>query len=84
MLRVLKWPILYPIFPRLILIAFTFCQPPLVSRLLTYLQEPPESQNANVGYGLIGAYGVVYFGMAVSPVSTYLYHDPKSINAIYT
>ncbi|KAF2834051.1 hypothetical protein CC86DRAFT_451542 [Ophiobolus disseminans] len=66
LLRELKWDLLTPVVPRLILIAFTFCQPLLLQRFLSYLQDPVERQNANIGYGLIGAYFLVYFGMAVS------------------
>ena len=64
-MKLLKWPLLVPVFPRLALITFTFCQPLLLKRLLNYLSDPIERQNANIGYGLIGAYGAVYFGMAV-------------------
>jgi ATP-binding cassette, subfamily C (CFTR/MRP), member 1 len=65
-LRTLKWPILVPVIPRLILIGFTLCQPLLVKRFLDYLRDSAKEQDANIGYGLIGAYGLVYFGMAVS------------------
>jgi ATP-binding cassette, subfamily C (CFTR/MRP), member 1 len=68
-MRVLKWPVLLPIVARLVLIAFTFCQPFLLNRFLDYLQDPVERQNPNIGYGLIGAYAIVYFGMAVSTLS---------------
>jgi ATP-binding cassette subfamily C (CFTR/MRP) protein 1 len=50
--------------PRLILVAFTICQPLLISRFLSYLKDPSEP--VNIGYGLIGAYGLVYTGMAIS------------------
>ena len=62
-LQTLKWPLLIPILPRLVLMAFTYCQPLLVTRFLDYLQSDDDS---NVGRGLIGAYVVVYFGIAVS------------------
>jgi hypothetical protein len=62
---VLKWPILLPVIPKLALIRFTFCQPFLVNRFLNYLQDPAEDSTPNVGYALIGAYGLVYSGMAV-------------------
>lgn len=65
-LKTLRWPILVPVIPRLILIGFTLCQPLLVNRFLDYLQDSERGQDANIGYGLIGAYGLVYFGMAVS------------------
>ncbi|KAH8681362.1 multidrug resistance-like protein [Xylariales sp. PMI_506] len=62
--KTLKWPILAAVPPRLILVAFTICQPFLLNRFLLYLQNPLES--INIGYGLIGAYGIVYIGMAIS------------------
>lgn len=60
----LIWQTLSPILPRLALVAFTFCQPLLINRFLGFLQSPEES--INTGYGLIGAYAVVYLGLAVS------------------
>ncbi|KAH8908368.1 multidrug resistance-like protein [Coniochaeta sp. PMI_546] len=63
-LKTLKWPLLYGVFPRVLLLVFTICQPLVLGRFLTFLQEP--SQNVSVGYGLIGAYGVVYLGIALS------------------
>ena len=62
----LKWPILAPVIPKLVNLAFTFAQPLLLQRFLSYLQNPQDRANANTGYGLIGAYFLVYFGMAVS------------------
>lgn len=59
----LKWQILAPILPKLAQIAFTLCQPLLLRRLLKYLAD--DEQNPNIGYCLIGAYGVVYVGIAV-------------------
>jgi hypothetical protein len=65
-MSVLKWQILLPVFPRLVLIAFTICQPFLVNSLLAFLQQTDQQQTVKNGYGLIGAYGLVYIGMAVS------------------
>ncbi|KAI9736588.1 MAG: hypothetical protein M1818_006099 [Claussenomyces sp. TS43310] len=64
MVRLLKWPILSVIIPRLVLVAFTICQPLLLKTFLNFLQNPQQSQS--IGYGLIGAYGLVYLGMALS------------------
>jgi ATP-binding cassette subfamily C (CFTR/MRP) protein 1 len=61
--KLFKWEILVPIFPRLCLVLFTICQPLLINRYLEFLQDPTESMS--IGYGLLGAYGVVYFGLAV-------------------
>lgn len=64
----LKWPILIPVIPRLALLALTFCQPLLLRRLLDYLNNS-DVEAENIGYGLIGAYFVVYVGLAVSALA---------------
>ncbi|KAI4723833.1 multidrug resistance-like protein [Aureobasidium sp. EXF-10728] len=61
----LKWPILVSIIPRLALLALTFCQPLLLRRLLDYLNDS-DVEARNIGYGLIGAYLVVYVGLATT------------------
>ncbi|ORY11757.1 hypothetical protein BCR34DRAFT_455438, partial [Clohesyomyces aquaticus] len=65
-LRKLKWPFLAAVAPRACLIAFNFCQPFLINRAISYSQQPREAQTANIGYGLIGAYVLVYVGIAIS------------------
>jgi ATP-binding cassette, subfamily C (CFTR/MRP), member 1 len=62
-----KWHLLVPVLPRLILIAATFCQPLLINRFLSFLQHPDQSNN--IGYGLVVAYGLVYFTIAVRRTS---------------
>ncbi|KAK4222045.1 ABC transporter [Podospora fimiseda] len=64
--RLLWWPILIPILPRLALLAFTMCQPLMLQRLLNYLSDPAQLENRNIGYGLVGAAVIIYIGMAVS------------------
>ena len=61
----LKWPILAVVPPRLCLMAFNFCQPFLINRAVTFSQQSTSAQTANIGYGLIGAYVLVYVGIAV-------------------
>lgn len=46
--------------------AFNFCQPFLINRAVTYAEQSPSAQTMNIGYGLIGAYVLVYVGIAVS------------------
>ncbi|KAF2218923.1 P-loop containing nucleoside triphosphate hydrolase protein [Elsinoe ampelina] len=70
--KLFKSSLLLPIIPRLVQIAFTLGQPFLLRRLLSFLVERPDEQDVRVGYGLIGAYGFVYFGMAVS--TTFYWH----------
>ncbi|KAF2155055.1 ABC transporter [Myriangium duriaei CBS 260.36] len=79
--RALKWQLLFPIVPRLALLAFTFCQPLLLRRLLRYLQDPVEVSDRRTGYGLIGAYFLVYSGMALSS-SVYWQATFKSISML--
>jgi ATP-binding cassette subfamily C (CFTR/MRP) protein 1 len=62
----LKWYSVLPILPRLAQVAFTLCQPLLLRRLLSYLANRGDKESFNIGYGLIGAYAVVYISMAVS------------------
>uniref|UniRef100_A0A093V8Q9 Multidrug resistance-associated protein 1 n=1 Tax=Talaromyces marneffei PM1 TaxID=1077442 RepID=A0A093V8Q9_TALMA len=63
LMTALRWDLLSPIVPRLILIAFTIGQPLCLRRFLDYLQG--DERNVNVGYGMIGAYFLIYFGIAV-------------------
>ncbi|KAL6167369.1 hypothetical protein ACJQWK_06803 [Exserohilum turcicum] len=62
----LKWSILAVVPPRLCLIGFNFCQPFLINRAVKYSQEAQSPQSKNIGYGLIGAYILVFVGIAVS------------------
>lgn len=69
-LRRLKFPILAVVLPRACLIAFNFCQPFLINRAVSYSEEAETAQTRNVGYGLIGAYIIVYVGIAVRDPTT--------------
>lgn len=62
----LKWDILYAIPPRLAYTGLQFCQPFLVSQAVTLAQEPITTETTNTGYGMIGAYFVVYVGIAIT------------------
>lgn len=64
-LNTLKWPILSIVFPRLVFAAFTFCQPLLISATLEWAETDGESDDMSRGYGLIGAWFLVYVGIAV-------------------
>lgn len=65
----LKWPILAVIPPRLCLIGFNFCQPFLINLAVTFSQQGVTDQTNKIGYGLIGAYVLVFVGIAVSGIS---------------
>lgn len=62
----LKWAILSPVLARLILIAFTISQPMMLRTLLDHLQKPEAETSKRVGHGLIGAYALVYLGLALT------------------
>ncbi|KAF4342275.1 multidrug resistance [Fusarium beomiforme] len=65
-LRTLKWPALSIVFPRLCFIGFTFCQPFLISATLTWAENDSNSDDMSQGYGLIGAWFLVFMGLAVT------------------
>lgn len=52
------------IFPRVAQIGFFFAQPYIVGTFTTFISAEGSSQNE--GYGLIGAFALVYVGIAVS------------------
>ena len=60
----LRWPLLSAAVPRLVLIAFTICQALAVNEFLQFLDD--LSRPVAYGYGLLGAYGLVYLGIAIS------------------
>lgn len=55
------------VFPRLCLVGFNYAQPFLISSAIAYVSKPVAAQNKNDGYGLIGAAGIIYIGIAVCP-----------------
>lgn len=60
----LKWHLLSAFPPRLALIGFQFCQVFLLNRAIAFSQQPANANTTNEGYGLIGAYFIVYCGIA--------------------
>lgn len=51
---------------RLCLIAFTFCQPFLITATIRFMQRPRTPESARYGQALVGAYLLTYLGLAVS------------------
>jgi ATP-binding cassette, subfamily C (CFTR/MRP), member 1 len=64
-LNTLKWPLLAVVTPRACLIALSFSQPFLINRAIKLSEEPITKDTTHIGYGMIGAYILVYTGMAV-------------------
>lgn len=64
--KTLTGPFLLPVAPRLAFLGFKFCQPLLINTTLKYLSEDQESRRENIGYGLIGAAGLVFSAIAIS------------------
>ncbi|KAG8664561.1 uncharacterized protein FPOAC1_013342 [Fusarium poae] len=56
----LKRPLLVIVFPRLCFIGFTFCQPFLISATLRWAERDSNSDDMSQGYGLIGAWFLVF------------------------
>ncbi|RAK74447.1 putative multidrug resistance protein [Aspergillus fijiensis CBS 313.89] len=62
----LKWPLLLTVFPRLCLIGFTYAQPFLITRVISYVSDADSTRDKSDGYGLIAATGLIYLGIALS------------------
>jgi hypothetical protein len=67
-IQVLKWELLSITPPRLAMIALSISQPFLVSHALRFLTMPSSEATMNLGYGLIGAFALVFVGSAVSDI----------------
>lgn len=65
-MKTFKWQICAAVPYRAFLVALNFCQPLLLHRSLSFTVEPVTSTTNNVGYGLVGAYVLVYIGLGVS------------------
>ncbi|KAJ5720496.1 uncharacterized protein N7483_008430 [Penicillium malachiteum] len=64
--RAYLWPALSGVIPRLMLCGFTFCQPFLITSTVDYFSRDAESMPKEYGQALIGAFLIVYMGMAIS------------------
>lgn len=61
----LLWPFLASAIPRLILMGFRYSQPFLLHRTVEFVQEQASRETRSIGWGLVGAYAIVYVGLAV-------------------
>ncbi|KAL2817069.1 hypothetical protein BDW59DRAFT_175603 [Aspergillus cavernicola] len=61
-----RWTLLFAAIPRLFMIGFTFAQPFLISSAISLAASTSTDEYDSYGYGLIGAYAIVYTGIAIS------------------
>ncbi|KXH67726.1 ABC transporter [Colletotrichum salicis] len=65
-LRAFAGPLSAAILPKLFQIAFNYAQPFLIDEAIRLASQPQQQPYNNRGFGLIGAYVIVYTGIAVS------------------
>lgn len=61
----LMWPFFISAIPRIMLMGFKYSQPFLLRRTVGYVQEQANKKTNDIGWGLVGAYAIVYVGIAV-------------------
>ncbi|KAJ6125118.1 hypothetical protein N7471_012435 [Penicillium samsonianum] len=61
-----RWAIASAILPRLCLTGFTFAQPFLLTRVVSFVSEANAPLSQNYGYGLIVATMIIYLGLAIT------------------
>ncbi|KAK4238509.1 hypothetical protein C8A03DRAFT_43740 [Achaetomium macrosporum] len=79
--RILSWPVLQSIPPRACLIALNFCQPFLINHAITLSEAAISDRTTQVGYGLVGAYLLVYVGIALA-MGQYQHRTYRSITML--
>jgi hypothetical protein len=65
-IRAFLWNWISAIIPRLVMCGFIFTQPFLISATIDYMASPTTAKTEKYGQALVGAYIVVYLGLAVS------------------
>ncbi|KAE8441372.1 hypothetical protein EG329_005475 [Mollisiaceae sp. DMI_Dod_QoI] len=65
LIKGIKWPVATAILPRLALTALRFSQPLLLKRIVEFVGQPDSDAKMSIGYGLIGATALVYFGNGI-------------------
>lgn len=73
--RPLGAAVLLPVFPRLCLLGFTFCQPFFIQRLLSFLSSH-EGGSSSTASGLVAVAVFTYSGIAIS-TSLYWYYQER-------
>ncbi|PWY81946.1 P-loop containing nucleoside triphosphate hydrolase protein [Aspergillus heteromorphus CBS 117.55] len=79
--KAFKWQISAGIPPRVMLAALNICQPLLLERSLSFTESAVNKDTDNIGYGLIGAYILVYIGLAVT-MGQYQHMTYRSITMV--
>lgn len=74
----ISWSFLQPIPSRLAMIAFSFCQPFFIERLINFLESDPLSHQ-ETGLGLIMASLLIYPGLSLSN-STFLWLHSRAVS----
>jgi ATP-binding cassette subfamily C (CFTR/MRP) protein 1 len=64
-------PLIAPVLPRIVLMGFRFSQPFLFHTIMDFVGREVKEGDREVGYGLIGATGLVYVGLAVCALSSF-------------
>lgn len=62
----LRWEVLGIFFPKLCYISLSLCQPFLIQKAVRFVQTPNSVGSNDMGYGLVGAFALVFTGLAVS------------------
>ncbi|KAF5875138.1 putative abc multidrug protein [Botrytis fragariae] len=76
-----RWSILMPVLPRLCYSGFLFAQPFLIERAISYLSQPSDVLEEDIGYGLIGATACIYLGIAISN-ALYRHHIYRNVTMV--
>lgn len=67
-----------PFVPRLAIVAVTLTQPMLLERMLNFVQGGGYEQRMDIGYGLIGAFAVLYSLTAV--LNAWFHHSSNRLS----
>ena len=66
LLWAVRGPLARAVLPRLCVTAFQYVQPFLITAVVDFLAQSPDSTSANVGWALTAAYGLDYIGLAIA------------------
>lgn len=81
MTKAYKYDMLAAVTPRLILVCLSIAQPFMIGQTVAFLQD--SSTSNNTGYGLLGAFVVVFISTAVSSALTFPGYASSYLLAVY-